>query len=124
MNMEELFRSILEQDAAPIVVCAADHTIVYMNPSAKERYSKRGGEALLGKKLTDCHNAESNAAIERVFAWFRADKSHNRVFTFRNEKENKDVYMIALRAPSGELIGYYEKHEYRTPEAGKRYDLS
>ena len=121
--MEELYKSILEQDAAPIVACAMDHTIVYMNPSAKERYSKRGGETLLGKKLTDCHNAESNALIERVLAWFRADRSHNRVFTFRNEKENKDVYMIALRAPSGELIGYYEKHEYRTPETGKPYDL-
>ena len=124
MDMEELYKSILEQDEAPIVVCAVDHTIVYMNPSAKERYANRGGEALLGKKLTDCHNAASNAAIERVLAWFRADKSHNRVFTSRNDKENKDVYMIALRAPSGELIGYYEKHEYRTPEAGEPYDLA
>ena len=116
MDMEELYKSILEQDEAPILVCTVDHTIVYMNPSAKERYANRGGEALLGKKLTDCHNAESNAAIERVLAWFRADRSHNRVFTFRNEKENKDVYMIALRGASGELVGYYEKHEYRTPE--------
>ena len=123
MNYEELFKSVLEQDTAPIVICSADHTIVYMNPSAKKNYSKWGGEALLGRKLTDCHNAESNAAIERVLAWFRADKLHNRVFTFRNDKENKDVYMIALRDPSGGLIGYYEKHEYRTPETGKRYDL-
>ena len=37
------------------------------------------------------------------------------------EKENKDVYMVALRDDSGALIGYYEKHEYRNPETMKRY---
>lgn len=31
--------------------------------------------------------------------------------------------MIALRDDSGELIGYYEKHEYRERETGKLYDL-
>ena len=35
---------------------------------------------------------------------------------------NKDVYMIALRNYRGELIGYYEKHEYRTPETEKPYE--
>jgi hypothetical protein len=45
------------------------------------------------------------------------------VHTFRNEKENKDVYMIALRDDEGELIGYYEKHEYRNIETMKLYDM-
>ena len=31
--------------------------------------------------------------------------------------------MVALRDENGELIGYYEKHEYRTKEAGKLYDI-
>lgn len=31
--------------------------------------------------------------------------------------------MIALRDDSGELIGYYEKHEYRERETGTLYDL-
>ena len=35
---------------------------------------------------------------------------------------NKDVYMVALR-DEGELIGYYEKHEYRNAETMKPYDL-
>lgn len=38
-----------------------------------------------------------------------------------NEKENKDVYMVALRDAQGELIGYYEKHEYRNCEAAELY---
>ena len=36
--------------------------------------------------------------------------------TIRNDKENKDVYMVALRDDDGTLIGYYEKHEYRNRE--------
>ena len=31
--------------------------------------------------------------------------------------------MVALRDENGELIGYYEKHEYRTPETMKLYDI-
>ena len=36
--MEQLFKSILEQDRAPIVVCNMQSTVVYMNPSAIARY--------------------------------------------------------------------------------------
>lgn len=33
-NKEQLFKSILDQDKAPIVVCDMDSIIVYMNPFA------------------------------------------------------------------------------------------
>ena len=33
------------------------------------------------------------------------------------------VYMVALRDDSGELIGYYEKHEYRNLETMERYAM-
>ena len=61
--------------------------------------------------------------INRVLNWFRESKDNNRIFTFRNEKENKDVYMVALRDDSGELIGYYEKHEYRNHETQSKYNM-
>ena len=119
MEISQLWKSVLEQDTAPIVICNLQHIIVYMNPAAKSRYKSD----LTGKSLADCHNADSNEKIERVMKWFAADRSHNKVYTFRNDKENKDVYMIALRDDSGELIGYYEKHEYRTAETMNKYDL-
>lgn len=119
MENSHFFKSVLEQDTAPIVLCDLRHMIVYMNPAAKTRYK---GD-LTGKPLTDCHNADSNEKITRILEWFAADKSHNKVYTFRNDKENKDVYMIALRDENGGLIGYYEKHEYRTNETAKKYDL-
>ena len=113
MELTAFFKSVLEQDPAPVVLCDLDHTIVYMNPSAMARYAKHGGGALVGSSLLDCHNPQSNELIERVVAWFAQDKDHNSVYTFYNEKENKDVYMIALRGDDGALIGYYEKHVYR-----------
>ena len=124
MEFNKFFKSVLESDSAPIVICDLDHIIVYMNPAAKARYQKpdqNRGE-LTGTSIFDCHNAESCEKIRRVVEWFKADKSHNKVYTFRNDNEQKDVYMIALR-DGEELIGYYEKHEFRTNETMKKYDL-
>ena len=117
--MQRLFKSILEQDKAPIVVCDMESTVVYMNPSAIARYKRD----LTGKNLKSCHPACANEKIDRVLQWFSKDRNNNIVYTFRNEKENKDVYMVALRDDDGTLIGYYEKHEYRDREASKLYDI-
>ena len=123
MELSTFFKSIIDSDDAPVVICDLEHKIVYMNPSAAQRYEKRGGYDLVGKSLLDCHNEESNSRIKQVVEWFSANPSNNKVFTFHNEKENKDVYMIALRNDDGALIGYYEKHEYRNCDDGKLYEL-
>ncbi len=118
----ELMKSIIDQDRSSIVICSLAHEIVYMNPAAVENYAKRGGEKLIGQSIMDCHNAESQEKMKRVLEWFAASPDHNIVYTFYNEKQNKDVYMVALRS-EGELIGYYEKHEFRNRETMKFYDL-
>ena len=122
--LEKMFKSVLEQDRAAIVLCDLSHTIVYMNPAAIANYNKYGGAALLGKNLLDCHNPQSREKIEEVLAWFAKSLDNNMIYTFRNVKQNKDVYMVALRDEDRQLIGYYEKHEYRTPETAKVYDFS
>ncbi len=119
-----MFKSAFEYDRAPVVICNSAHEILYMNPAAIKHYAKYGGEALWGKSLFDCHNSKSCEMIEKVLAWFKNSKENNMIFTSRNDKENKDVYMVALRDDSGELIGYYEKHEYRNAETAKLYDFS
>ena len=81
-----------------------------------------GRGKLIGRNLLDCHNPESVERIKKVVEWFAADDSHNIVYTSHNEKQNKDVYMVALRE-NGQLIGYYEKHEYRNAETMNTYDL-
>ncbi len=116
------YKSIIDQDRAPVVICNPEHQILYMNPAALANYAKRGGEKLIGTSLLACHSQESAEKIKRVADWFASDESHNMVYTFHNEKQNKDVYMVALRE-NGRLIGYYEKHEYRGPETMKKYHM-
>ncbi|MBR4554415.1 MAG: PAS domain-containing protein [Ruminococcus sp.] len=119
--MSSLYKAVLDADRAPVVLCEWGHKIVYMNPAAIRRYAKWGGEKLIGKSLLDCHNEESQKKIHRVLDWFMLSRDNNIVYTFRNDKENKDVYMVALRDDDGALIGYYEKHEYRDRETMKLY---
>lgn len=120
-KLSTYFWSVLEQDRCAIVICNLKHEIIYMNPAAEARYKNSGGSDLIGKSLLDCHNKQSCEQIYKVISWFQESKEHNIIYTFYNEKENKDVYMVALRDENGELIGYYEKHEYRNKEKDKLY---
>lgn len=121
--MFDYFKSIIDQDRTSVVICNLEHEIVYMNPAAIANYEKRGGKALVGRSLLNCHNADSREKIEQVIAWFERSTDNNLVHTSHNEKQNKDVYMVALRDGEGKLIGYYEKHEMRNKETMKPYDM-
>ena len=114
---DKLYKSIIDQDTAPVVVCSMDSVILYMNPAAAKRYHKD----LTGKNLKACHNSKSNVTIDKVLSWFGESPENNIIFTYHNEKENKDVYMVALRDGDGSLIGYYEKHECRNRETKEPY---
>ena len=118
MKLYKLFKSVLDQDTAPVVVCDMDDIIVYMNPSAITRYHKN----LTGNSIKDCHPPKANEMIDKVVAWFRESKDNNIIYTYRNDEENKDVYMVALRDDDKNLIGYYEKHEYRNRETVGFYE--
>ena len=119
MNNLLFLKSVIDSDNAPVVICDLEHTVVYMNPASVARYHTD----ITGKNIKLCHNSESNAKIDSVVAWFSESKEHNVVYTSRDEKENKDVYMVALRDDEGELIGYYEKHEYRNNETAELYEI-
>lgn len=124
MNINVFLKSVIDTDNAPIVICDLNHIIVYMNPCAVKNYEKHGGASLLGKSIFDCHNLRSKELIEKVVEWFLSDISNNKVFTFHNEKQNKDVYIIALRDENKKLIGYYEKHEFRNTEQSEKYQMN
>lgn len=117
--LNPFFRSIVEQDRCAVVICNPGDEIIYMNPAAKRYYQKHGN--IIGKSIMDCHNEQSRKMIAKVRDWFSQSPDNNIMYTFHNEKQNKDVYMVALRDSSGRLIGYYEKHEFRNPETMKRY---
>jgi PAS domain-containing protein len=116
------FRSIVDQDRCAVVICNLQHEMIYLNPAAIRNYAKRGGAELIGKSLLDCHNPASVEKIRKTVDWFAASPEHNLVYTYHNEKQNKDVYMVALRDEE-KLIGYYEKHEFRDAETMKIFDM-
>lgn len=120
-DLNKIYKSVLDADRAPVVICDLEHVIIYMNPSAVEHYGRFGGKALLGKNLLDCHGERSRELIRRVVDRFKTSDGDDMVFTFHNDKENKDVYMVALRDEDKKLIGYYEKHEYRERETMEMY---
>jgi len=122
--LDKMMKSIIDQDRASVVICDLDSVIVYMNPAAQKNYAKRGGAELVGKNLMNCHNADSQQKITEVLNWFKASTENNIIYTFYNEKQNKDVYMVALRDENKKLIGYFEKHEFRDHETAQRYDYS
>ncbi len=122
MELSAFFKSIIDQDRCSVVVCNSEHRIIYMNPAAVKNYAKYGGEAIIGRSIFHCHNERSVAMIRKVVEWFERSEQNNRVHTFFHEKQNKDVYMVALRNGDGTLIGYYEKHEYRTKDDTPFYE--
>ena len=123
-DLNIFFQSIINQDKSSVVICDTEHQIIYMNPAAIENYKNSGGNALVGKSIFDCHNEKSIEMIKKVVDWFAQDKGNNLVHTFYNQKQNKDIYMVALRDNSENLIGYYEKHEFRTKDDSPFYELN
>ena len=123
MELNQYFKSIIDSDSQAVVICNLNHIIIYMNPAAAKIYAKHGGEKLVGKSLLDCHQKPSGEIIKDVAAWFAKSINNNYIYTYHNDKDNRDVYMIALRDENGNLIGYYEKHESRNPETMQFYHM-
>ncbi len=122
MELNVYFKSIIDQDTAPIVICDAGHTIIYMNPCrGRALQKKRGGENLVGRGILDCHNENSQKMIIDITEGFKANSIEDVFFTYHNKKDNRDVFMVALRDENGKFIGYYEKHEYKKICTVKQY---
>ncbi len=123
MEVKKIFKSIIDHDTSEVVVCDIDHRIIYMNPVAISQYERWGGAELLGKSILHCHSKKAQDLIVKVVDWFKENVKNNIVHTYYNEKENKDVYMVALRDEDDALLGYYEKHEYRNQDMSPLYDF-
>ena len=122
-DLSPFFRSVIDQDDMPVVICNTAHEIVYMNPAAEEHYADRGGRKLIGLIIFDCHSPQSSRRIKEVVDWFALDRGNNVVHTHYGEETGKDIYMVALRDRDGNLIGYYEKHVSRIRDPSPTYRM-
>ena len=112
MDLNVLFKAVVDAEREPVVLCDLEHTVLYMNPASVARY----GVDITGRSIMNCHNADSCQKIERVVEWFKKSRENNVVHTAHSNKTNSDLYMVALRDTDGNLLGYYEKYEPRNLE--------
>ena len=124
MELGAYFKSIIDQDRAAVVICSLDHKIIYMNPAQLPIIISMAEQNCLAKAFWTVTGAHSNERIKEVVAWFAKSEENNLIYTSHNEKQNKDVYMVALRDADKKLIGYYEKHEYRNKENMEKYHMT
>jgi PAS domain-containing protein len=96
--------AILDSLPEPILVADTDHVTRYMNRAAAEFYE--GGTDLVGRSLLDCHNEQSQREMIEILAAMHGGEQE-RLITI---KEDRRVFMRAVRDADGNLLGYYERY--------------
>ena len=93
---KELLESILNALPYEIVFCDRNHTIQYLNKTAKQHYGER---IHIGDSIFNCHNQEPKKKIMNFLA-----KAYNPI---KQERE----FFTPVRDSNGKVIGYFERHE-------------
>lgn len=123
MEFLSYLKGFIESDETPVAICNLEHTVIYMNKAAAEKFSSFGGRELIGKSLATIQNEEWRSKIEMTIEWFKEDVNNNKVFSYHDKKENQDMYICAIRSEDGQLIGYCNRRIPRTPETKEAYML-
>ncbi len=110
MNFSEMYKNIVYMDSEPIIVMDLNHTILYMNKKCIERYSHRGGEALVGRNLLDFHSDESKIKIEK-FLEKMLKEDLDEIYLYFHKRDKKELYMVAIRDDNNKIVAYYERFE-------------
>ncbi|MBQ6212765.1 MAG: PAS domain-containing protein [Ruminococcus sp.] len=124
MVLSDFFKSYVDTEDTPVVMCSMDYKIVYMNPCAVERYEQYGGKDIIGKTLLLFTGEEAKSKVDAVIEWFRESPENNVVFAMRDAENETDIYMIALRDETSELVGFCSKHRRRTNDNNPLYEIS
>ena len=106
-----LMAALLDSMKHPVAFVDLDHVIRYMNKAAIAHYDE--GEALLGRSVLDCHNQDSRRQIHEIVDAMQAGEEERLI----TDDEKHRIFMRAVRAPDGRLLGYYERYE--PPVRGK-----
>ncbi len=101
-----LMAAILDSLKDPLLFADTEHITRYMNQAATVHYKE--GEALIGRSLLDCHNAQSQQTMIEVLAAMQDEGLDEQLIT---DNEKHRIYMRAVRAADGRLLGYYERYE-------------
>jgi len=101
---------------AVLTVANEDGRIVFLNDLAQEVYGDRGGEALVGTHLDDCHNPASQDKIKQHYARYRAgDFTPTRYHEENGDGRTECILLIPL-VVSGQFRGVAELIWTERPE--------
>ena len=119
-DISSFFKSYVETEEVPVVMCDLDYRIIYANRSALEEFGKY--ELTVGKSLRLYMNEESLSKINVVVEWFKESTENNSIFVGRIDDENIDLYITAVRDENNELIGFCNKRRKRSADKCEPYD--
>jgi len=88
---------------AAVTVCDRDGTIIAMNRQARKLFARRGGDALIGTSLYDCHNSRSGAMIRKMLANGRPN-----IYVVRSESGQRLIQQVVWHTEEGEIGGLVE----------------
>ncbi len=111
MTQVTLLSAILDSLKDPILFADTGHVTRYMNKAAIAHY--RGGEGLIGRSLLECHNEHSQKRIKEILLAMQEDGLEEELII---DDDRRRVYMRAVRDQHGELLGYYERYEWKEGE--------
>ena len=100
-----LLAAFLDSLKDPFVFVDDTHVIRYLNAAAIAHHE--GGAELLGTSIFDCHNERSGEVIREVFAALQAGEEERLI----TDDAERRIFMRAVRAPDGRLLGYTERYE-------------
>ena len=121
MELYNYFRSFIETEEEPVVICDLDYNIIYINSASAAANANIGGYDIVGKSLNLYMDLETQSKINMVVEWFKESKENNRVFAIKFNATSTDTYISALRDENGELIGFCNKRRCRIPDETEPY---
>ncbi len=107
MLTSDIQLAILDSLKDPLLFVNTDHIIRYMNPAAEKHYSE--GRTLLGKSIMDCHNEHSCQMMLAIFEKMRNGLEEEKI----TDDDKHRIYMHAVRDANRNLLGYYERYEWK-----------
>lgn len=123
MELNAFFKSYVETEIEPVVICDLDYRIIYINKASAEKNEKYGGYDVVGKSLRTFLDVEAQSKVDMVVEWFKEDRNNSRVFAIRLSSASTDFYIAALRDDNGELIGFCNKCCCRIPDDTEPYTI-
>ena len=121
LDLTDFFKGIIDSEEGPVIICNLEYRIIYANPASDKCYSPVA--PLSGKLLETLMNEEQLSKVVMSVEWFKEGKKNNKVFALHDNRNNMDLYILAIRNKRNELIGFYSRREDRTPDQGKLFDL-